>query len=100
MYALPFDDGAFDTAILDDVLFDAEEPVAAIAEATRILRPGGRLLVLAAAGDENFAARAAELAGWCANSGLRLAPARPVPARQPEWLLAVATRDNAADAAA
>jgi ArsR family transcriptional regulator len=100
MYALPFDDGAFDTAILDDVLFDAEEPVAAIAEATRILRPGGRLLVLAAAGDENFAARAAELAGWCANSGLRLAPARPVPARRPEWLLAVATRDNAADAAA
>ena len=70
MYALPFDDGAFDTAILDDVLFDAERPVAAIAEATRILRPGGRLLVLA------------------------------VPARQPEWLLAVATRDNAADAAA
>jgi DNA-binding transcriptional ArsR family regulator len=99
MYALPFDDGMFDTAILDDVLFDAERPVAAIAEATRILRPGGRLLVLAAAG-EDFKARAARLAGWCANSGLRLAPARAVPARQPEWLLAVATRDNAADAAA
>ena len=99
MYALPFDDGVFDTAILDHVLFDAKRPVAAIAEATRILRPGGRLLVLAAAG-EDFTARATQLAGWCANSGLRLAPARPVPARQPEWLLAVATRDNAADAAA
>ena len=100
MYALPFDDAAFDMAILDDVLFDARQPEAAIAEATRILRPGGRLLVLAAAGGDEFAARAAQLARWCANSGLRLAPARPVPARQPEWLLAVATRNNAADAAA
>ena len=100
MYALPFEDGAFDTAILDDVLFEAQRPVAAIAEAARILRPGGRLLVLAATGADEFAACAAELARWCADGGLRLAPARPVPARQPEWLLAVATRDNAAGAAA
>ena len=100
MYSLPFDDHAFDTAILDDVLFDADRPTAAIAEAARILRPGGRLLLLAAAADQAFSARAAQLAGWCADGGLRLAPARPVPAKQPEWLLAVATKNTAATVAA
>ena len=100
MYSLPFGDHAFDTAILDDVLFDADRPTAAIAEAARILRPGGRLLLLAAAAGQAFSARAAQLAGWCADSGLRLAPARPVPAKQPEWLLAVATKNTAATVAA
>ena len=41
-------EGGFDMAILDDVLFGAERPTEAIAEAVRILRPGGRLLLLAA----------------------------------------------------
>jgi ubiquinone/menaquinone biosynthesis C-methylase UbiE len=82
------------------VLFDADRPTAAIAEAARILRPGGRLLLLAAAAGQAFSARAVQLAGWCADSGLRLAPARPVPAKQPEWLLAVATKNTAATVAA
>ena len=94
MYRLPLGDGEFDTAILDDVLFDAERPRDAIAEAARILRPGGRLLLLAAA------ERADRLAAWCVESELRLARARPVPARQPSWLLAVATKHDAATAAA
>lgn len=100
MYRLPLGDGEFDTAILDDVLFDAERPGDAIAEATRILRPGGRLLLLAAASQQNFAERAGRLASWCAGGELRLARARPVPSRQPEWLLAVATKHDAATAAA
>lgn len=100
MYRLPLGDGEFDTAILDDVLFDAERPGDAIAEAARILRPGGRLLLLAAAGQQDFAERAERLASWCADGALRLARARPVPARQPEWLLAVATKHDAATAAA
>ncbi len=100
MYRLPLGDGEFDTAILDDVLFDAERPRDAIAEAARILRPGGRLLLLAAASQPDFAERAGRLADWCADGELRLARARPVPARQPEWLLAVATKHDAATAAA
>jgi ArsR family transcriptional regulator len=100
MYRLPLGDDAFDTAILDDVLFDAERPRDAIAEAVRVLRPGGRLLLLAATGQQDFRDHAAQLASWCADSGLRLAPARPIPAKQPEWLLAVATKHDAATAAA
>ena len=49
MYELPFEDGEFDTIILDDVLFDADDPTAAIAEAQRLLSPGGRLWLLASA---------------------------------------------------
>jgi ArsR family transcriptional regulator len=100
MYRLPLGDNEFDTAILDDVLFDAERPREAIAEAVRILRPGGRLLLLAATGQSEFGAHAERLASWCADSDLRLSRARPIPAKQPEWLLAVATKNDAATAAA
>lgn len=100
MYRLPLADGEFDTAILDDVLFGAERPTDAIAEAVRILRPGGRLLLLAATVPQVFPEHAAQLANWCAQSNLRLAPARPIPAMQPEWLLAVATKHDVATAAA
>ena len=100
MYRLPLGDREFDTAILDDVLFAAERPTEAIAEAIRVLRPGGRLLLLASTGQRDFRDHAARLAGWCADKGLRLAPARAIPAMQPEWLLAVATKHDAATAAA
>jgi ArsR family transcriptional regulator len=100
MYRLPLGDSEFDTAILDDVLFEAERPRHAIAEAVRILRPGGRLFLLATTGESEFRDHAAQLANWCAYCGLRLAPARPIPAMQPEWLLAVATKADAATAAA
>ena len=100
MYRLPLGDNDFDTAILDDVLFGAERPTEAIAEAVRVLRPGGRLLLLTSTGQQDFRDHAARLAGWCADKGLRLAPARAIPAMQPEWLLAVATKHDAATAAA
>ena len=100
MYRLPQGDNEFDTAILDDVLFKAERPTDAIAEAVRILRPGGRLFLLATTRQSEFHDHAAQLASWCADSGLRLAPARPIPAKQPEWLLAVATKFDTATAAA
>lgn len=46
MYRLPFPAGSFDTAVLQMVLHYAEDPAAALAEAARVLRPGGRLLVV------------------------------------------------------
>ena len=100
MYRLPLGDDEFDTAILDDVLFEAERPMDAIAEAVRVLRPGGRLLLLATTGQRRFGEHAAMLANWCAGSELRLARARSIPAKQPRWLLAVATKHDAATAAA
>jgi ArsR family transcriptional regulator len=46
MYALPLADGSADSAILHQVLHYAQAPAAAIAEASRVLRPGGQLLVV------------------------------------------------------
>jgi ArsR family transcriptional regulator len=46
MYQLPFPGGSFDAVVIHQVLHYAERPAAAIAEAARVLRPGGRLLVI------------------------------------------------------
>lgn len=46
MYALPQADGSIDTVLLHQVLHYADNPSAAIAEAARVLAPGGRLLVI------------------------------------------------------
>lgn len=45
LYALPMGDGLADAAILHHVLHFAQQPGAAIAEAARVLRPCGRLLI-------------------------------------------------------
>jgi ubiquinone/menaquinone biosynthesis C-methylase UbiE len=44
--ALPFADDTFDTAVATLVLCTIADPVAAIAEMARVLRPGGRLLFI------------------------------------------------------
>jgi ArsR family transcriptional regulator len=46
MYRLPFSDGTFDIAVLQMVLHYAEDPTSVLAEAARILRPGGMLLLV------------------------------------------------------
>ena len=43
---LPIDDGTIDVALLSQALHHASEPAAALSEAARILKPGGRLLIL------------------------------------------------------
>ena len=46
MYALPLETGAADTVVLHQVLHYAQAPAAALAEAARLVAPGGRLLVV------------------------------------------------------
>ena len=46
MYALPMGDGSADSVVIHQVLHYAQNPAAALAEAARVLRPGGRLLVV------------------------------------------------------
>lgn len=91
MYDLPFADREFDTVVLDDVLGDAEQPVAAIREARRTLRPGGRLLLLGQAGRRGIDELQQQLVVWCRTAELRLATPRRIPDQHPRWLLAVAT---------
>jgi ArsR family transcriptional regulator len=53
MYRLPLPDGGFDLVLLHMVLHHAEDPAAALAEAARVLRPGGRLVVVDLAPHDN-----------------------------------------------
>jgi SAM-dependent methyltransferase len=46
MYALPLADHSVDTIVVHQVLHYAERPAAVIAEATRVLKPGGRLALV------------------------------------------------------
>lgn len=57
--ALPFEDSSFDTAVFTLVLCTVPDPAAALAEAARVLRPGGRLLFV-----EHVRSRHPGLARW------------------------------------
>ncbi len=100
MYALPFADEEFDTVVLDDVLNDAEDPLAVVLEARRLLKAGGRLLFLSAVDANAVDAGRARFAAHARTAGLRLAAPKPLPAGHPRWLLAVATRAGQSTAAA
>ena len=85
LYALPLADGGADVAILHHVLHFAQQPGAAIAEAARVLSPGGRLLIADFAPHDREELRTqdahtrlgfsdAQIEGWFAAAGLM--PAR------------------------
>lgn len=61
MYRLPLADASFDIAVLQMVLHYAEDPAGVLAEASRVLRPNGRLIVidLARHGRDDIAAKLA-----------------------------------------
>jgi SAM-dependent methyltransferase len=46
-YDVPVDSAAFDTALLSEVLEHLEEPLAALRECSRLLAPGGKVIVTA-----------------------------------------------------
>jgi ArsR family transcriptional regulator len=83
MYALPLPDCAADSVIIHQVLHYAHSPAAAIAEAARVLAPGGTLLVVDFAAHEREELRATDahirlgfedevMGGWFAAAGLEI----------------------------
>jgi ArsR family transcriptional regulator len=85
MYHLPLPDGGFEAATLHNVLHFADDPAAVLAEAARVLTPGGRLAVIDfAPHQQEFLRREHahrrlgfdddEISKWFAGCGLDLAP--------------------------
>jgi len=103
MYALTFEAASFDTVTLDRVLAAAEDPVAALAEARRVLRQGGRLLLIErfddieACGGENPLKC---LQHWIAAAALQLLRLRPCDLRSGHQLIVLAQPPDAAGVAA
>jgi ArsR family transcriptional regulator len=86
IHRLPFPDGSalqgFDAAVIHQVLHYLDDPGAAVAEAARVLRPGGRILIVDFASHDlevlrsDFAHRRLgfsdrEVQGWFHSAGLR-----------------------------
>lgn len=103
MYAISADPMSFDLVTLHLVLHYADQPGQVIAEARRVLAPGGRLLVVDFAPhelehlrDEHAHRRLgfsdAEMAAWCRAAGLDLAPAVALPGGPITVKLWLATR--------
>nr|WP_298130949.1 metalloregulator ArsR/SmtB family transcription factor [uncultured Pseudoxanthomonas sp.] len=89
MHALPFKDGSFDLVVLMHALTYASKPAQAVAEAARVLRKGGRLLlsslgkhehksVVDAYGHVNLGFTEKELRKFAEKAGLDIANAETV----------------------
>jgi ubiquinone/menaquinone biosynthesis C-methylase UbiE/DNA-binding transcriptional ArsR family regulator len=89
MHALPFADASFDLVVLMHALTYADKPAQAVADAARVLRPGGRLLlsslarhehqsVVQAYGHANLGFGDRELRRFVSKAGLELLNAETV----------------------
>ncbi len=102
MYQLPFTNASFDTITIDDVLNEAEDPAAAVAEAARILRATGRLLLIekipSANGDGDPESTGPER--WLGDAGLGCSASVLVPEKHPAVVLCLGQKKDAAERAA
>lgn len=109
MYQLRFGDASFDTVTIDQVLYQAEQPVEVLREAARVLRPGGRLLLVEFLTGEVTDAGASPgaapltstgLAKWCEEAGLDPETAESLAARPWPLIVSIVRRPDVRRAAA
>ncbi|HUG97733.1 MAG TPA: metalloregulator ArsR/SmtB family transcription factor [Gammaproteobacteria bacterium] len=108
MYQLRFAAGSFDTVTIDQVLYQADQPVEVLHEAARVLRPGGRLLLVEflpgeaqdPAPPDAAPLTSTRLAAWCHDAGLRPEAAESLAARPWPLIVSVVRRPGAHRAAA
>lgn len=85
LYQLPFPGAGFDAVTLHQVLHFLDDPARALAEAARVLRPGGRIVIVDFLPHEREELRERfthrrlgfsddEIAGWCESLGLSFDP--------------------------
>jgi ubiquinone/menaquinone biosynthesis C-methylase UbiE/DNA-binding transcriptional ArsR family regulator len=90
MYQLPLAGASFDAVVIHQVLHYAEDPAQVIAEAARVLRPGGRLVIVDFAphgleflrsehAHRRLGFADAEITAWCRAAGLEPEPVRHLP---------------------
>lgn len=108
MYQLALPDASFDAVVIHQVLHYAERPAAVIAEAARVLRPRGSLVLVDFAPHdleflrEEHAHRRLgfaddEIAGWCRAAGLDPAAPQALPGDPLTVVIWTAQRDASAD---
>lgn len=105
--ALPLEDESVDAVLMSQVLHHAAQPQQAIAEAGRVLRPGGQLILLDLArhdqewvreqwADQWFGFNELELEGWLSAAGLSAERIETLPGNTPDMpvLISVAIKNQ------
>jgi ubiquinone/menaquinone biosynthesis C-methylase UbiE/DNA-binding transcriptional ArsR family regulator len=106
MYELPFAAATFDTVTMERTLTAAQRPLDALAEAARVLRPGGRLVLiedfdgLEARHETSAGHPLAVVRDWLAHAELDCERLRPIDCGSSHLLLALGRRRGALNVAA